>query len=90
MRTTLTIDDDLAAQLERENRRTGEPWKQTVNRVLRCGIDHIGRPVKPKRFVVVPLDTGITREQWAAWEGKKLEEILEEAERRQTHDRARR
>lgn len=90
MRTTLTIEDDLAVQLERENRRTGEPWKQTVNRVLRCGIDHISRPAKPKRFVVKPLDLGTTPEQWAAWEGRKLEDILEEAERAQKLDRSRR
>ena len=83
MRTTITIDNDLAAQLERENRRTGEPWKQTLDRVLRCGIDHLNRPTKPKRFVVKPLDLGTTPEQWARWEGMKLEEILEEGERRQ-------
>jgi hypothetical protein len=81
VRTTLTIDDDIAAQLERENRRAGEPMKQTINRLLRCGLNSVRQPSKPKRFVVKPLDTGITRKQWAAWEGKKLEEILEEAER---------
>lgn len=90
MRTTITIDDDLAALLERENRRAAEPWKQTINRVLRCGVDHLNHPVKRKRFVVKPLDTGIKPEQWAAWEGKKLEEILEDGERAQRLDRSRR
>ncbi|HZQ42870.1 MAG TPA: hypothetical protein VFA99_06435 [Acidobacteriaceae bacterium] len=90
MRTTLTIDDDLAALLERENRRAAEPWKQTVNRVLRCGVDHLNHPAKRKRFTVKPLDTGITAEQWAAWEGRKLEDILDEAEREEKLDRSRR
>lgn len=88
MRTTLTIDNDIAVLLERENRRAGEPMKQTVNRLLRSGLNHVNRPAKPKRFVVKPLDLGTTREQWAAWEGRKLEEILEEAERQEKLDRS--
>jgi hypothetical protein len=90
VRTTLTIDDDLAIQLERENRRAAEPWKQTIDRVLRCGVDHLNDPPKRKPFVVKPLDTGITAEQWAAWEGTKLEDILDEAEREEKLDRSRR
>lgn len=81
MRTTLTIDDDVAALLEKENRRANEPMKQTVNRVLRSGLIQATRPPKPKRFVVKPFDTGLTAEQWEKWEGMKIEDILEEAER---------
>ena len=82
MRTTLTIDDDVAALLEKENRRAGEPMKQTVNRVLRSGLVYAAHPPKPKRFVVKPLDTGLTSEQWKQWEdrGMSIEDILDEAE----------
>ena len=80
MRTTLTLDEDVARQLEMENRRTGEPMKQTVNRLLRTGLQQAANPPKPTRFVVKPFDTGITSEQWKRWEGRKLEDILEEAE----------
>jgi hypothetical protein len=83
VRTTLTIDDDVAALLEKENRRAAEPMKQTVNRVLRSGLIYAANPPKPKRFVVKPLDLGTTPEQWAKWSGMKLEDILEEAERPQ-------
>ncbi len=38
MRTTLTLDDDVAAKLRAEARLSGEPFKQTVNRVLRTGL----------------------------------------------------
>ncbi len=38
MRTTLTLDDDVAAKLRAEARRSGEPFKQIVNRVLRTGL----------------------------------------------------
>jgi hypothetical protein len=88
VRTTLTIDDDLAALLDRENRRAAEPWKETIDRVLRCGVDHLNDSPKRKRFVVKPLDLGTTPEQWEAWEGRKLEDILEEAERAQKLDRS--
>jgi hypothetical protein len=80
VRTTLTIDDDVATLLEKENRRAGEPMKQTVNRVLRSGLVQAANPAKPKRFVVKPLDLGITREQWAKWGDKSIWQILEEAE----------
>ncbi|NDE85532.1 MAG: antitoxin [Verrucomicrobia bacterium] len=38
MRTTLTIDDDLAAILERETRRKGMSFKELVNSALRRGL----------------------------------------------------
>lgn len=82
MRTTLTIDDDVAALLEKENRRANEPMKQTVNRALRSGLLQAAKPAPPKRFVVKPFDTGLTSEQWKQWEhrGMNIEDILEEAE----------
>ena len=39
MRTTLTLDDDVAAKLREETRRTGKSFKETVNRVLRKGLN---------------------------------------------------
>lgn len=39
MRTTLTLDDDVAAKLESEARRTGLSFKETVNTILRIGLD---------------------------------------------------
>lgn len=37
MRTTLTLEDDVAAKLKSETRRTGRPFKQVVNEMLREG-----------------------------------------------------
>jgi hypothetical protein len=78
VRTTLTLDDDVAALLEKENRRAGEPMKQTVNRVLRCGLTQAAKPVKPKRFVVKPFDLGITPAQWERWKDLSAQEILDD------------
>jgi len=82
VRTTLTLDPDVVALLEKENRRANEPMKQTVNRALRSGLILAIKPPAPKRFVVVPFDTGLTSEQWMQWEAKgmNIEDILEEAE----------
>jgi hypothetical protein len=37
VRTTLTLDDDVAAKLKAESRKTGKPLKQVVNDTLREG-----------------------------------------------------
>jgi hypothetical protein len=38
MRTTITLEDDVAADLGRLQRTRGEPFKQTLNAVLRAGL----------------------------------------------------
>lgn len=58
MRTTLTLDDDVAATLERlrRNRRTG--LKQLINEALRRGLKEMGRrraPREPVRTQAVAL-----------------------------------
>lgn len=61
MRTTLTLDDDVAAKLEAEARRTGLSFKETVNTILRVGLAvKRGRlprvPFKVKPLPLEPLD----------------------------------
>ncbi len=38
MRTTITLDDDVAAELREEMLRSGKSFKDTVNTVLRRGL----------------------------------------------------
>jgi len=38
MRTTLTLDDDVAARLQAEARRSGRSFKTVVNEHLRCAL----------------------------------------------------
>lgn len=38
MRTTLTLDDDLAGLLKRRARELGIPFKEAVNRAIRAGL----------------------------------------------------
>jgi len=51
MRTTLSLDDDVAAKLKDLCRRTGESFKSAVNRVLRDGLNarRVQKPEKPFR-----------------------------------------
>jgi hypothetical protein len=44
VRTTLTIDDDVATLLEKERVHSGEPFKQVVNRILRSGLAYEAKP----------------------------------------------
>lgn len=43
MRTTLSLDDDVAAQLDQIRARGDQPFKQLVNEVLRAGLAQLGR-----------------------------------------------
>ena len=55
MRTTLTLDDDVAAMLEHERRRTGQSTRQVTNRILRRGLQ---RGAAIEREVVLPVLPG--------------------------------
>jgi plasmid stability protein len=61
MRTTMTLDEDVAAKLRAEARRTGRSFKETVNDTLRRGLasPRAGPPRKP--FKVVARDLGSLR-----------------------------
>ena len=59
MRTTLTIDDDVAAELERLRRARDTRLKDLVNEALRRGLRDIGAPPTPKKpFRTEPLPSG--------------------------------
>lgn len=45
MRTTVTLDDDVVALIERERARTGESFRDAINRLLRRST----RAVKTRR-----------------------------------------
>jgi hypothetical protein len=50
MRTTLTIDDDLAQALREKAHTTGSPFKVVVNRAIRVGLEHIDKPKPMKPY----------------------------------------
>ncbi len=58
MRTTLTLDDDVARLLNKETKRAGLSFKEAVNHYLRLGLMAAKAPAR-KPFKVVPLDLGL-------------------------------
>lgn len=57
MRTTLTLDEDLAAALKQEVRRSGRPLKRIVNEALRAGLAARRDPT-PRRYRIKPVSLG--------------------------------
>lgn len=58
MRTTLTLDEDVARQLRQETRRSGSSFKEAVNHFLRLGLSADRKPAR-KPFVVTPINLGL-------------------------------
>jgi hypothetical protein len=59
VRTTLTLDRDVAERLGQEMRRTGRGLKATVNDALRRGLSMTRKAQRPPRFVVQPHAFGV-------------------------------
>lgn len=55
MRTTLTLDDDLAMALQENARATGRPFKTVVNEALRRGLGPAAQVRPPVTIAVHPL-----------------------------------
>jgi adenine C2-methylase RlmN of 23S rRNA A2503 and tRNA A37 len=51
MRTTLTIDDDVAIELERLHKARDVSYKELVNQTLRLGLQQMTAPGKPRKRV---------------------------------------
>jgi hypothetical protein len=58
MRTTLTLDEDVATKLKAESRRSGRPFRQIVNETLRCGLATRRIPADRKVFKITARDLG--------------------------------
>lgn len=59
MRTTLTLDEDVAARLKTESRRSGRSFKETVNEALRLGLSRRRTPVPGPPFRVKARPMGL-------------------------------
>ena len=63
MRTTLTLEEDVTAELGRLQKARNESFKRTVNAVLRAGLATLGakRPLKSRRYQTEPVSLGTPR-----------------------------
>lgn len=58
MRTTLTLDDDVAAKLKAESRRAGRPFREIVNETLRRGLASRHTTSQRRPFAITARDLG--------------------------------
>lgn len=77
MRTTLTIDDDLAGILKQRSRELGKPFKELVNAALRKGLAESTGELPPHEIRVRPHDFGKTR---AGIDLDRLNQLIDELE----------
>jgi hypothetical protein len=59
VRTTLTLDDDVNANLREESRRSGKPFKQIVNDCLRLGMNVRAKGASAPPFKVKARPLGL-------------------------------
>jgi len=75
VRTTLSLDEDVARLLNKEVRRSGTSFKETVNRLLRLGLISSQQQGR-KPFEVIPRRLGLP----PGMSYDNLEELLEKLE----------
>ena len=76
MRTTLTLDPDVAARLNAEVARTAAAFKVVVNDTLRRGLRLPGKTLRRSRYKVQPLRLGFR----PGIDTDKLNELADELE----------
>ena len=59
MRTTLTLDDDVADSLREQARLLEKPFKQVVNEALRRGLSPVAGESPAPSFRIVPIRSGL-------------------------------
>ena len=61
MRTTLTLDEDVATKLKALARRSDQSFKEIVNETLRCGLLSLQKRQPSPPFQVMTRDLGNVR-----------------------------
>jgi hypothetical protein len=79
MRTTLTLDPDVAKLLEEEAHRRRLPWKQVVNDAIRRGLATGAQNRKEKRYRVTSHKTTLRAGIDPASFNKLVDELEDEA-----------
>jgi hypothetical protein len=77
MRTTLTIDDELARELRRTAQARGQPFKQVVNEALRAGLRGL-ETTMPRPYRLTPAALGQPRAGIDLVKALRLAEVLED------------
>lgn len=74
LRTTITIEDDLAMQIEDLRKREGLSFKEALNQLLRAGVQYQAQPPKPHRYRTPTRKLGLN----AGIDATKLSQLADE------------
>ncbi len=61
MRTTLTLDTDVASKARKGAAKLGKPFKEVINAALRLGLDQLLKPPAAKPYCTEPRPMGLRR-----------------------------
>jgi hypothetical protein len=61
MRTTLTLDPDVAVKAKRGAAKLHKPFKEVINAALRIGLDEVLKPAPAKRYRTKARPLGLRR-----------------------------
>lgn len=90
MRTTLTLDDDLAGLLKQRARELGIPFKEAVNRTIRVGLGDAPSARRRPAPKTIPHSFGFKPGVDVDKLGQLADELEAEAFADKAHDSARR
>jgi hypothetical protein len=76
MRTTLTLDPDVAAKAKKGAAKLHRPFKQIINTALRIGLEEVLKPPKAKPYRTKPRPLGLR----PGWTYDNVGELLARAE----------
>lgn len=81
MRTTLTIEDDLARALKRRAQETGRSFKSLVNEALRAGLEEtasepVRRPYRLESVAMGQITAGVEMDKALLLAGRLEDEEL--------------
>lgn len=76
MRTTLTLDPDVAAKAKRGAAKLGKPFKEVINAALRIGLEEVLRPAPAKPYHSEPTPMGLR----PGLSGDNIAELLAQGE----------
>jgi hypothetical protein len=76
MRTTLTLDPDVAAQAKQGAAQLRKPFKEIINAALRIGLQAVLHPPAPKPYRTQPRPMGLR----AGFNYDNIAELLARAE----------
>jgi hypothetical protein len=90
MRTTLTLDDDLAGLLKQRAQELGVPFKEAVNRAIRAGLGDSASARRGPAPKTIPHSFGFRPDVDLDKLGQLADELEAEAYAVTAHDPARR